>query len=64
MTSSLKSAKDSRKEGIKESLTNMGGLISEDEASAIAEKFVKNDPQSDAKTAEEAEAIVAAEEND
>ena len=39
-------------------------LISEDEASAIAEKFVRNEPQSDAKTAEEAEAIVAAEEND
>ena len=40
MESSLSSAKESRKEGIKESLTNMGGLITEDEASAMADASV------------------------
>lgn len=64
MTSSLMSAKESRKEGFKESLTNMGGLISEEEAQTLADAAVGEDSATQAKTAEEAEAIADAEDKE
>ena len=60
MQNSLSTAKQGRKEGIKETYMNMGGLFSEDEASAFADATV-GAAHPEVKTAEEAEAEVEAE---